>query len=581
MKKSLLKHYYNLVRLILVIFILILLSGGLFQLYLMGYSYFSGLLRQAQSEAGLIADKHYSVYLHEIYAEIGSFDIKGEVYKLRREILLNEIRENSKKFPGLVVEENSQSPNFIYPNFELNLKLYFSKSYQILWFLKRASILVILVLLFSLLYFYIQKRYLRSVRKAFERITQDLSTKSRLSLTGFEEIDALVNAINLAMDRERELTEKIASQQKMIAIGTMAGGYAHEFNNLLQIIASQLELMEHDVVANDCTSFQHHLRKAREGLLRGQRLSKKILQLATVTETETTNLTSFLRDFEETLRVLVPREINLELNLPTEDLWVEISEENFKEVLVNLITNAIDALNERAKIEPMFEKRIELKLEKEDDLCVLKIKDTGIGMKEEIKSRVFEPFFTTKEVGKGTGLGLYIVYNVIKNIKGSIELESTPLKGTTFKITLPLAKYEILRETPKEEALPKVRKLLYKKILVVDDEEDIRDALAEFLELHHVEVHKADKATTAYEMIQRENFDLCMVDLFMPEKGGDWLIEKLKEIKPPITKIVVMTGYAGELEERVKKAQEEGLVIKILRKPFSLQEIEKIIYKEE
>ncbi|MCS7149670.1 MAG: ATP-binding protein, partial [Caldimicrobium sp.] len=459
----------------------------------------------------------------------------------------------------------------------------FSKGYVISWYGKRILFLFTAIFLSGALIYYFQKVFLKKIKRSLERIIKEITSKMRLSPIGFYEIDLLINNINQALEREREHAERMATQQKKAALGTLAGGYAHEFNNLLQILSSNLELIEYYVQKKECENLLPLLIKSRETLLRGQNLARRILYFTKITETEKTNLSQFLRENFETVRIFVPRVINLELELPSTDLLIPLSEESFKEILINLVKNAFEAIEEKEKLDKDFEKKISIRARKEKEFILLEISDTGIGMSEEVKSRLFEPFFTTKGIGRGTGLGLYMVQNIIHNAQGNIEVESEYLKGTTFKLYLPLVKEETL--TPATESLPLESKSLteqrFKRVLIVDDEPDIREALQDFIKDWVEEVKTAENALEAWKIIERQSFDLCFVDLYMPEKGGDWLLKKVKTMKEKPPKIVIMTGYSGEMEDSIQNALKEGLVIKILRKPFSLQEIAKLLTQKE
>ncbi|MFN3567628.1 MAG: ATP-binding protein, partial [Caldimicrobium sp.] len=262
-----------------------------------------------------------------------------------------------------------------------------------------------------------------------------------------------------------------------------------------------------------------------------------------------------------------------------QDVVVRLSEESAKEILINLVKNAIDAiLEKKEKYEEVYgdyKGEITIRVGIDEGRALLEVSDNGVGMTEEIKKRLFEPFFTTKGLGKGTGLGLYMIYNIIQNAEGEIKVESNFLEGTTFKVFLPLVQIE--EKTEKIFSLPTKGDIIYKKVLIVDDEEDIRETLALFMREQGLQVEVAENGEVALQRLKKEDFDLLFLDLFMPEKGGDWVLKNLDKLEKPLPKIVLMTGYAGDMEDLIKKEIEREKIFAILRKPFSLENIVKIL----
>ncbi|MCX7873980.1 MAG: ATP-binding protein [Caldimicrobium sp.] len=558
-------------------------------MFFIGWTYFNMVLKNIERESLLLAEKHYTKFIYKTI--VAHTATPEEAIIFERMHYYETLKSSLSSFDGIRISIQDQgekdsllfSRKISFTPLGISFIVGFSKGYVISWYGTRILFLFTAIFLSGALIYYFQMVFLKKIKNSLERITKEITSKMRPSPVGFYEIDLLIDNINQALERERDHAERMATQQKKAALGTLAGGYAHEFNNLLQILSSNLELIEYYVQKKECGNLLPLLIKSRETILRGQNLARRILYFTKITETEKTNLSQFLRENFETLRIFVPRAINLELELPSTDLLIPLSEESFKEVLINLVKNAFEAIEEREKLDKDFEKKISIRARKEQEFTVLEISDTGIGMSEEVKSRLFEPFFTTKGIGRGTGLGLYMVHNIIHNAQGNIEVESEYLRGTTFKLYLPLVKEETL--TPAPESLPlKSRsptEQRFKKVLIVDDEPDIREALRDFIKDLVEEVITAENALEAWKILEKQPFDLCFVDLFMPEKGGDWLLKKVKTMKEKSPKIVIMTGYSGEMEDSIQEALKEGLVIKILRKPFSLQEIVKILTQKE
>lgn len=583
-EKSLFHTYSRSLILTNIFFALSLFLLGLGLLFIFGEYHFNYLIKESEELAHQICTKYYSEYIYEAFTEEVSQDFKEELLLAKRKTTIRDIKGTLEKtISGLEIYEifslDSKRPFlfkkalFRFEPLNLYLIIGFSNAYILSWYAIRVFYILLVSALFIWLIFFYQKRLIKELKNSLDRLTLELESGGRLSPLGYKEVDALIKAINKAMERERELAENLASQQKLISLGTFAGGYAHEFNNILQIISINLELIEKYLQEKSYLSIFPLISKTTSILQRGQKLAQKLLYLTKKTETETTDLRAFLENLRETLHVFVPREIQLKYSLTPEPIAVPMSEEGVKEIVINLIKNAVDAIIEKKSKMENFKGEIVIKVQRLGEKVLLEVEDNGIGMTEETKKRLFEPFFTTKGIGKGTGLGLYVIYNLVKNVEGEIKVESSYLKGTKFQVYLPFIEpASESKEEPTEEG-----EIIYKKILVVDDEEDIRETIALFLQELGLEVKTADNGLSAWEILQREHFDLAFIDLYMPEKGGDWLLDKLKELNRSLPAIVLMTGFAGEMEEKLKEKLKEGTLQTILRKPFSIKDIVKIL----
>ena len=423
-------------------------------------------------------------------------------------------------------------------------------------------------------------------RKPLDRLVLDLEEGGELSFTGYRELDALVLAIKNYIEREKELLSRehklqleLEKSARLSAIGTMAGGYAHEFNNLLQMILFNLELAEKGIKEGDCSLVNKHFENIRSIVTRGQNLARRILYLTKSVPGETSRVCEVIHNLMDVFRTMVPREIELryEFTCPKPST-VRLSSDSLKEVLLNLIKNAVDAIEEvKDKVEKKEIKISVVSLDEKE--LLLAISDTGCGMTEEVKAKLFTPFFTTKGFEKGTGLGLFVVYNLVKNAQGRIEVESEPMQGTTFKIYLPIVSEERIDEkTEKQEIdLAEAKPKPVRKILVVDDEEDIREALKEYLAELGYEVSVAENGKTAYEALLAKDYDLVLLDMFMPEMNGAEVLLRLKEAGKSPSYVVLMTGYAGEDTATIEALKQEGIIKKVLRKPFSFKDLEDVI----
>jgi signal transduction histidine kinase len=440
--------------------------------------------------------------------------------------------------------------------------------------------LILALALLLLRYFY------HNFRKPLDSLVHELEKGGELSLTGYRELDALVSAIKTYNEREKELLSRehklqleLERSERLSAIGTMAGGYAHEFNNLLQMILFNLELAEKGIKEGNCSLVNKHFENIRNITSRGQNLARRILYLTKSIPGETSNVCEVIQNLMGVFRTMVPREIELKYEFTcSKPCTVPLSPDGLKEVLINLIKNAVDAIEEvKDKVERKEIKVSVVSLDEKE--LLLAISDTGCGMTEEVKAKLFTPFFTTKGFEKGTGLGLFVVYNLVRNAQGRIEVESEPMQGTTFKIYLPIVSEERIDEkTEKQEiALAEAKPKPIRKILVVDDEEEIREALKDYLAELGYEVTVAENGKTAYEALLAKDYDLVLLDMFMPEMNGAEVLLKLKEAGKRPSYVVLMTGYAGEDTATIEALKQEGIIKRVLRKPFSFKDLEDII----
>jgi signal transduction histidine kinase len=441
-------------------------------------------------------------------------------------------------------------------------------------------ILILVLALLLLRYFYL------NFKKPLDSLVLELKRGGELSLTGYRELDALVSAIKNYTEREKELLSRehklqleLEKSARLSAIGTMAGGYAHEFNNLMQMILFNLELAEKGIKEGNSSLAHKHFENIRSITSRGQNLARRILYLTKSLPGETSNVCDVIQNLMGVFRTMVPREIELryEFKCP-KPCTVPLTLDSLKEVLLNLIKNAVEAIEEvKDKVERKEIKVSVVSLEKKE--LLLAISDTGCGMTEEVKAKIFTPFFTTKGFEKGSGLGLFVVYNLVKNAGGRIEVESKPMQGTTFKLYLPVVAEERIagKTEEKEIALAEAKPEPIRKILVVDDEEDIREALKEYLAELGYEVTVAENGKTAYEALLAKDYDLVLMDMFMPEMNGAEVLLRLKEAGKIPSYVVLMTGYAGEDTTTIEALKQEGIIKRVLRKPFSFKDLEDMI----
>ncbi|RKX61125.1 MAG: hypothetical protein DRP29_01260 [Thermodesulfobacteriota bacterium] len=570
---------------------------GLFLLYLIDNQQ-KTVLSHLKTSFEIKAENLYSEYL---FKEIGVSQqgfIKEEIKYAKKLKLIEECKRLSQSIPGIdfiILEENFSKTyiseilkkfyNYNYFKFEpLKIKILFGftkkYTYKVLFKYLILFVYILSTLNIGFIYFLIKSYW--DFRKPFENLIKNLKMGKKLSLTGYYEIDALVNAVNKALRKEKELFEKekrlqqeMAVRDKMIALGTMAGGYAHEFNNLLHMILGSLELAELYIKRGKEKETEKYFSQIKQITLKGQELAKRLLYLTRTTHTEKTNLSKFLENLKSFTRVFVPREINVYYHIEP-NLIVSLSEEGVKEIFINLLKNAIDAIENK---KDAIEKKIFIRAYKKDEKVIFEIEDTGTGMTEEVKARIFDPFFTTKPVKEGTGLGMYLVYNIVNSAKGSIEINTILNKGTTIRIYLPLVseKVEEKKSIEKEISLIEDKKSKALKILVVDDELIIRDTIKEFLDIQGYKVESAENGKTALEKLYKNGYDVCFLDMYMPDLTGKEVLQEIISKGKVTTKFILITGYGGEMEKILDEYLKQGILFKVLRKPFSLSEIQKVL----
>lgn len=371
-----------------------------------------------------------------------------------------------------------------------------------------------------------------------------------------------------------KLEEQLQQSQKMEALGSLSGGIAHDFNNLLHVISGYVQLLQLHKKEDDAD--HKYLAEMNKASQRASDLIQRLLTFSRKMKVQPIRL-DLNQAIGATCKMLertIPKMINIDLQLASDLHQLKADPVQIEQVLINLVTNAVHAMDDRGQLiirtenfhaDSDFHNRY-LEIES-GDYVRLSVSDNGQGMDDVTRQRIFEPFFTTKKVGKGTGLGLATVYGIVKGHLGHISCYSELNEGTTFNIYLPVSPSE---DIGIEEEQEKTNLALAGRgtILLVDDENSILDIGEEMLSHHGYTVMRAESGEQALQIFRerRKEIDLVIMDLGMPGMGGEPCLQQLKAIAPEI-KVIVASGYAGH---KIAKTPETFGAVGFLSKPYSL-----------
>jgi PAS domain S-box-containing protein len=390
-------------------------------------------------------------------------------------------------------------------------------------------------------------------------------------------VDGAVALLEDVTER-KSLGEQLREAQKMEAVGQLTAGIAHDFNNILTVVITNIAML-----ADQITPAQREMREevveVQRAALRGAELVRKLMAFSRQRPLELgpVNLATVLRDIERALGHLVPGSIEVTAQVDAEDSFlIEGDVGSIEQILFNLATNARDAMPEggtfrlslyRAWLDE--EHRLSHGWGSNGEYVVLAASDTGCGMSPQVRARVFDPFFTTKAPGKGTGLGMAMVFGLMKQHKGYIALETEEGRGTTFRLYFPAVISPDGASSPALSSLPLAGGT--ERILVVDDEDGIRRPATRVLSRAGYKVEHAAGGEEALALLAAPGaeFDLIITDLVMPRMGGLALYQELQH-RGGCLRVLLMSGHPPEDFESLK-ANEPGL--RFLNKPWSVTDL--------
>jgi PAS domain S-box-containing protein len=384
-----------------------------------------------------------------------------------------------------------------------------------------------------------------------------------------------------AEEERIKLEKQLYDAQKMEAVGTLASGIAHDFNNILAVIMEYAELLR------DNRSLPAHEDNLQRLLMAAERARELVQQILTFSrhadhDKKPVDLKLIIREEIRLLRATMPKSIDIRHNIAGQPATVIADVTQIHQIIMNLCTNAAQAMGEKGGILSITLARENLMDAETAGALHLKpgayvkvsVTDTGPGIDTKIANRIFEPFFTTKKPGEGTGLGLSVVYGIVKNHDGAILVESPPGAGAAFHIYLPLANEPAVGPGhPSESGLSSGKE----HILFIDDEADItRLAEASLKRLgYHVTISTDSREALAMFKSRPEAFDLVITDMTMPHLSGSDLAREILQVRPA-QPIILCTGYSSYID--AEKAAQMGIK-SFLLKPLSRKALAEAVRK--
>ena len=415
----------------------------------------------------------------------------------------------------------------------------------------------------------------------YEHLMDSLDQKrQQLEQRGAELAQANVELHAEIVERERveralgESEAQLRQSQKLEAVGTLAGGVAHDFNNLLTVIISYADLVL--TQSDDESPTRADLMQIKDAALRAASLTKQLLAFSRrqVLQPKVIDLSLIVDGIHDLLRRMIGEDI--ELRAQSQPLLPRVKADpgQIEQVIMNLAVNARDAMPQGGTltIETAAEYLAPGDARLRDmmppgDWVRISVRDTGVGIDEQVQARIFEPFFTTKEPGKGTGLGLSTVYGIVKQSGGFIWVTSKLGAGTTFDVYLPPVEGAVSPQTPPPPSVASGKET----VLLVEDETPVRLLARRCLELYGYRVLESGNSRDAFDVARRHDgrIDLLLTDVVMPQGSGRELAERLQLARPDL-KILYMSGYT---DDAIVRRGGVGPGTELLEKPFTPEDL--------
>ena len=400
-----------------------------------------------------------------------------------------------------------------------------------------------------------------------------LAVEVNASLTEFEG-RKIVQGIFRDIRERKRLEEEVRQTQKMEVVGRLVGGIAHDFNNLLMVILTQIAKV-HSLSSQP--QILEHAETVRIAAEKAASLTKQLLAFGRrqVLVLQVLDLNELLGEVNEMLSTLPTEQVQLMMAPSSQLLHVKVDPGKIEQVIMNLAVNACDAMPSGGVLKirtaqvsrPPSEASV---TNHSAPFAMVEMTDTGCGMDADTKAHLFEPFFTTKPIGKGTGLGLSTAYGIVKQSGGTIEVDSVPGEGTTFRVYLPIVEQPVSpRKAPKVSSPATTGS---ETVLLAEDQSSIRTVLREFLESEGYKVLEAQNGNEALEIAKHYtgSIDALVTDVIMPQLRGIELATRLTEIDPGIC-VILMSGYSEDALVENRLLSERNMTL--IQKPFDPEEL--------
>jgi signal transduction histidine kinase/ligand-binding sensor domain-containing protein len=405
-----------------------------------------------------------------------------------------------------------------------------------------------------------RKRIENELRQASEHLEKQVQFRT-------EELARALTNLESDVQRREKLEGRLREAEKLEAVGRLAGGLAHDFNNILTAIMGEVDIATSELNLNSSSdtlnqSIQAHIKNIRDAGQRAASLTKQLLAYSRqqIMQPRVVNPYTTLLNLEPMLQRLVPENVEIQIDPPQNDAAVLIDPSQLEQVIVNLFVNAAEAMPEGGRIDVSLRTTTNSLGEAVVELAV---RDTGPGFPPEDRERLFEPFFSTK--GPARGLGLASVHGIVLQSKGEITVDSSSEQGTTFRILLPLTTRDV-QPTPSPRAATLPTNL---RVLLIDDENEVRRVARQMLQRAGLLVTDTDSPEHALQIMRDapDGFDVLVTDVVMPRMNGKQLADQVRLVCPHL-KVLFISGYSAEvLGERELLADEANL----LAKPFDSQ----------
>ncbi|MEW6670713.1 MAG: PAS domain S-box protein [Thermodesulfobacteriota bacterium] len=393
----------------------------------------------------------------------------------------------------------------------------------------------------------------------------------------------LISLVGIITDisDQKMLEEQLRQASKMESIGTLAGGIAHEFNNMLGIIIGNAELAKDNIP--EWSPAVHSIEEIRKASLRATDIVRKLLSFArkSPSSRKPMQIRPVVEETLDLLRKTIATTIDIrrDFSCTTETILADPTE--IGQVLMNLCSNAAQAMVDGTGVIDVRLEAVHLDSHMADryeniksgDYAILTVTDSGMGIEPSVMERIFDPYFTTKNIDEGLGMGLAIVHGIVKKHDGTIAIKSSVGAGTTAKVLFPLISEQPAPKSQTADDVPSGTE----RILLVEDEASLLGMVKQMIERCGYEVHAESNSVEALKIFQEnpKGFDIVITDMAMPHMSGDRLASELIRIRPDIP-VILCTGYSDRIDE--KKARALGIKSFIM-KPFSRHNLAGIVRK--